>query len=138
MSSLAMLEPIYVLDTHPLIWSLTGDKKLGQQARLILDEAHEKGRPEIVLSVIVIAEMYWADKKHHLFEDFAQTVAAIKARPYVHIMPLDAAHILDFDRDSDIAEMHDRIIVGLARRFQAPLITRDTQIIGAGIVTTVW
>jgi PIN domain nuclease of toxin-antitoxin system len=111
---------------------------LGQQARLILDEAHQKGKPEIVLSVIVLAEMYWADKKHHLFQNFAQTYAAIKARPYVHILPLEATHVLEFDRDANVAEMHDRIIVGLAYRFQAPLITRDSQITAAGVVTTVW
>jgi hypothetical protein len=34
--------------------------------------------------------------------------------------------------------MHDRIIVGVARRLRATCITRDSKIIASGIVPTIW
>jgi hypothetical protein len=34
--------------------------------------------------------------------------------------------------------MHDRIIVGTARRMNAKLLSRDSQITTSAIVTTVW
>jgi hypothetical protein len=46
--------------------------------------------------------------------------------------------VLDFDQDQPIPEMHDRIIVGLARRLDAPLITADAIISSAGVVNVIW
>jgi hypothetical protein len=46
--------------------------------------------------------------------------------------------VLDFDRDQAIPEMHDRIIVGLARTLRAPLITSDVVIRQSGIVQVEW
>jgi PIN domain nuclease of toxin-antitoxin system len=50
----------------------------------------------------------------------------------------DPNHVLDFDACAKISEMHDRMIVGAARRMNAKLITRDKQIIKSRLVTTVW
>lgn len=46
-------------------------------------------------------------------------------------------NILDFDHDAAVLEMHDRIIAGLARRSNAPLITSDSQITASALVTVV-
>jgi PIN domain nuclease of toxin-antitoxin system len=46
--------------------------------------------------------------------------------------------VLDFDPCSTIVEMHDRIIVGAARRMNANLLTRDKQITKSGLVATIW
>jgi hypothetical protein len=54
------------------------------------------------------------------------------------VVPLEANDVLDFDRDEMIPEMHDRIIVGLARRLNVPLITSDGIISASGMVRIVW
>lgn len=107
------------------------DKKLGVRGIAIFDAA------EIVISAISIAEMYYADKKSKLFDNFAETYAEIKSKPYVRIVEFLADDVLEFDDLSAIPEMHDRIIVGLAKRLGAPLITAGEKIIAAGLVPTV-
>jgi len=62
MSSIPKIEPVYVLDTHALIWYLRSDRKLGAQAAAIF-EAAKRGETLLVVSAIVIAELFYADKK---------------------------------------------------------------------------
>ena len=128
---------MYVADTNALIWYLTTNKKLSKRAASIFSAA-ENGETRICISAVVIAEMYYADKKWGLFEDFAQMYADLKAKPYFRFVPLIADDVLDFDKDSVVPEMHDRIISGVARRLGSPLLTADPQIMAAGIVTVVW
>ena len=44
----------------------------------------------------------------------------------------------DLSMDDKIAEMHDRLIVGAARRLGATLISADRLITSAGLVPLVW
>lgn len=53
-------------------------------------------------------------------------------------MSSSAKDVLDFERDAAVREMHDRIIVGLARRLNAPLLTADSQIAAANLTSIVW
>jgi predicted nucleic acid-binding protein len=50
-------------------------------------------------------------------------------------MPAD---IHDFNVDASVPEMHDRMIAGVARRLNAPLITRDGQLQELTTITTIW
>jgi len=131
------IEPLYVIDTHALIWYLTNDKKLGKQAAQVFAAA-ERGETRLVISAIVIAEMYYANKKHNLFADFSVTYRQLRTKPYFRFISLRADNILDFEKDSDVAEMHDRIIAGVARRLDAPLLSRDSQIATTNLVEIVW
>jgi PIN domain nuclease of toxin-antitoxin system len=137
MNSLATTKPLYVTDTHSLYWYLTTDKKLSEIASAIFDAA-EDGQTQIVISVIVIAELYWLNKKWKSFEDFGTVYRELQERPEFLFKPLLPEDILDFDQNAVVPEMHDRIITGLARRLNAPLITLDPQIISAGLVEIVW
>jgi len=136
-SSRMQIEPLYVVDTHALIWYLTRDSKLGQQASAIFAAA-ERGETRLVVSAIVIAEMYYANRKNGWFADFAATYRQLKTKSYFRFVPLKADHILGFDQDAAVPEMHDRIIAGLARRINAPLLSSDKQISAAPFVTIVW
>lgn len=138
MSSSGMgVEPVYVIDTHTLIWYLTNDKKLGEQAAVIFAAA-ERGETRLVVSALVVAEMFYANKKHQWFADFNETYQQLKAKPYFRFVHFEADHVLDFDIDRAIPEMHDRIIAGLARRIGAPLVTVDPQIAAANVIRIVW
>lgn len=46
--------------------------------------------------------------------------------------------VLDFDTDALVPEMHDRIIVGVARRLGATCLSRDPAIEHSGLVPTIW
>lgn len=53
-------------------------------------------------------------------------------------VPFTPQDVLDFDDHRDVSEMHDRMIVGVARRLNASCLTRDAQIVASKIVPTVW
>jgi PIN domain nuclease of toxin-antitoxin system len=136
-STTTNLEPFYVVDTHALIWYLLGDKKLSQQAKAIF-QAAEQNQTILIVSAIVLAELYFANVKNKWFDDFATLYADITSKPFIHFMPLDHTHIPDFMQDAAVPEMHDRIIAGIARRLGAPLISSDPLITVAGVVAVVW
>lgn len=136
-STILNLDSAYVVDTHALIWYLTGDPKLSVQVKAIF-EAAERGETQLILSVISLAEMYYANQKRRLFSDFQVMFESLKSNLAYQFVDLKPDHILEFTRDAAVPEMHDRIIVGLAKRLGIRLITVDSLIIAAQTVTTVW
>lgn len=132
-----IIEPFYITDTNALYWYLTVDKRLSRDVSDVYSAA-EDGQTQIVISAMSIAELYWVNRKWKGMLDFSQVYRDIKNRPEFMIVPLEADDVLDFDRDSSIPEMHDRIIVGLARRLNAPLLSSDSEITESGIVRVVW
>lgn len=131
------LEPFYVVDTHALIWYLLNDKKLSQSAKAIFQVA-EQNQTILIIPAIVMAELYYANVKNKWFPDFAKLYADISSKPFIRFTPVEPTHILDFTQDAGVPEMHDRIIAGVARRLNAPLISSDPLIAAAAIVTIVW
>jgi len=131
------IEPYYVVDTHALIWYLTGNRNLSKSALEVFRTA-EKGRTQLVVSAIVIAEMYYAHQKSPLFKDFAEMYRKLKASRAYQFADFLPDDVLEFETDMAVPEMHDRIIAGLARRLGAPLITADPLIVSAQVVMTLW
>lgn len=136
-SSEIRIEPLYVVDTHALIWYLTNDHKLGKRAAQIFYAA-EAGETRLIVSAIVLAELYYVNQKRRWFTDFPSVLRQLEQKPYFRLVPLNPHHIEDFDQDAAVPEMHDRIIAGLARRLNAPLITADIQITESGRVRVIW
>jgi PIN domain nuclease of toxin-antitoxin system len=136
-SSTITIESAYVVDTHALIWYLTGHKKLSKQAAQIFAAA-ERGETRLIVSAIVIAELYYANQKNKWFPDFSTLYGLIKTKPYYRFLAFRADKVQDFDYDISIPEMHDRIVAGLARRLNVPLLTSDPLIIDAKVVRTIW
>ncbi len=129
-------EPVYVADTNALYWYLTGDKKLTPAAKAIFEAAKE-GQTRLCVSVISLAELYWILQKKPLAQTFAQIYRDLKTTPYFEFISLEPDQVLDFAQDMAIPEMHDRIIVGLARRLKAPLITSDKLIRATNLLRTI-
>jgi hypothetical protein len=82
--------------------------------------------------------MYYANRKYGWFSDFVAVYRDIERMPYFRLIQFAAGDVLQFDQDDAVPEMHDRIIIGLARRAGAPLITSDLQITAASLAQTVW
>ncbi len=127
----------YVVDTNAVIWYLTNSKKLSLRASEIFTAA-EQGKTQLYISSITIAEMYYANQKWALFDDFTQIYNALSSSTYFIFVPFYANEVLDFDRDFNVPEMHDRIITGVARRLNASLVTSDPLIKSSGIAHVEW
>jgi PIN domain nuclease of toxin-antitoxin system len=127
----------YVTDTHALYWYLTDSPRLGGQADAAFDEA-DAGRAIIYVPAIVLAELFYLNEKLGRKLDFRSTLLHLQTAGQFVLLPLLPEDTLDFDRDSAAPEMHDRIIVGVARRLNLPLLTCDTSIVASNLVTIVW
>ncbi len=127
----------FVADTHTLIWYFTDSRKLGRNATKALADA-DNGEAIIHVPVIALAEMYYANVKTGYPINFAETYQQLDSSNQFVLTPFEAEDVLDFDRDLAVSEMHDRIIVGLARRLGCPLLTVDKNITASGAVEVVW
>jgi len=58
--------------------------------------------------------------------------------PHFQFVPFTPSHVLDFLKDDDIPEMHDRMIAGLATRLRSPLLTHDQKIVAPDTVRVGW
>ena len=131
------IEPIYVVDTNALIWHLSDDRRLGRTAAAVFAAA-ERGETRLILSAVVIAELYYADRKFGIFSDFVAVFRRLQQAPHFRLMAFEAEDVLRFTEDEAVPEMHDRIIAGLARALEAPLLTSDARIASADVVKVIW
>jgi|LGVF01.1.fsa_nt_gb predicted nucleic acid-binding protein len=54
---------MFVVDTHPLLWHLTEDAKLGRRAKEVLDKT-DRGEITVIVPTIVLAEaLFILEKK---------------------------------------------------------------------------
>jgi predicted nucleic acid-binding protein len=134
---MATVEPIYVVDTHALLWHLIGDRKLSSRAADIFDAA-DRGETQLVVSAIVLAELYHLNQKRRSPLDFSDVFNELAASPAYQLVPFEPGHVLDFARDASVTELHDRIVAGLARRLNAPLLTLDPVIAASGVAKVEW
>ena len=128
---------LYVADTHALFWYFTASPLLGAQARAAFDEG-KQGQALIYIPAIVLAELYFLNEKKQRPIDFAATFALLTQSAQFVLLPFEPIDALQFERDKAVSDIHDRIIVGVARRVNAALLTRDAQIEKGGVVATVW
>lgn len=136
MTSAAQVQA-YVTDTHALFWYLTSSPKLSSAALQAFQEA-EQGRSRIVVPVIVLAELYFLNEKLGSPLDFQAEYQKLAASRMLEFAPIDESLILLFPQLSSIVEMHDRMIVAVAYRRKAPLITKDEIIRNSGVVQVRW
>lgn len=127
----------YVADTHTLLWYLAVPRLLGTNASAAFDEA-DSGNAFIHIPSIVWAELYFLNKKQGNIFDFPAVFQTIEKSGQFILTPFDAEDVLEFDRDAAVREMHDRIIVGVSRRLNAPLLTKDENIVKSGLVRIIW
>ncbi len=127
----------YVTDTHSLLWYLVNSASLGKNAVSAYEEAGN-GLATIYIPSIVVAELYYLNIKRKYIADFYSDLARIKQSGQFIFVPFEADDVFDFDLDAAVLEMHDRIIVGAARRLGIPLITVDRSIVASGLVPIVW
>jgi PIN domain nuclease of toxin-antitoxin system len=127
----------YVTDTHALYWYLINSPRLSATANATFDEA-DSGRALVYVPAIVIAELFYLNKKLGEPLNFAATFLQLQQSSQFVLLPFEPADVLDFDAHAAVPEMHDRMIVGAALRLGVPCLTHDSQIVNSGLVKTIW
>lgn len=129
-----------VLDTHTLVWWVSGDVALSEKAKTAIDQELAGG--DIIISGITAWEIAMLVEREKLLlsmdvENWLATVSEIDA---VRFVPVDVEIALksvalpgDFHKDPA-----DRMIVATARKFAAPLVTKDEKIRAYAHVKSIW
>jgi len=131
---------VIVLDTHALVWWVTGDPMLSRRAKSVI--ARELQGGEIVVSSITAWEiaMLASREKLVLTMEVGAWLTTIREIEAVRFVPVDveiatSSVMLPGEFHNDPA---DRMIVATARKLAVPLVTKDTRIRNYPHVKTVW
>jgi hypothetical protein len=100
----------YVTDTHSLLWYFACPKLLGPGATAAFAKV-AAGQANLIVPVIVLAELIFAIESKPASADFDQVLARLQASPNVCIAEWTLARTLDLRALQTIPEMHDRLIV---------------------------
>ena len=127
----------YVADTHALFWYLTASPRLGSQATQAFEEG-VRGQAVIYIPAVVLAELYFLNEKVGRPLDFPSEYDSLRQSGQFVFVAFVPEDVLDFDVDAAVPEMHDRIIVGVARRLGAACLSLDPYIVDSGLAQVVW
>lgn len=129
-----------VLDTHTLVWWVSGEPMLSRRAKAAIKKEQDGG--EIIVSSISAWEIALLVQRGRLLlamdvQSWLATVAKIDAIKFVPVDVEIATKSVDLPATfhSDPA---DRMIVATARKFAAPLVTKDEKIRAYAHVKTIW
>lgn len=129
-----------VLDTHALVWWVSGDVALSTKARTVIEREQTGGT--IVVSSISAWEiaMLVEHERLHLSMDAPSWIATVEAIEGLRFAPVDADTAMKsvtlpgaFHQDPA-----DRMIVATARKLSAPLVTKDHRLRAYPQVQTIW
>jgi PIN domain nuclease of toxin-antitoxin system len=129
-----------VIDTHTLLWWLSGVKQLSKVAAKAIKEALAKS--EVIISSMTIWEISMLIEKNRIslsmdIENWTKEVAEIKGVRFIAVdneIGIKSTKLPgEFHKDPA-----DRIIVATARKLAVPLVTVDEKIIQYPHVRTIW
>lgn len=120
----------YVIDTHPLLWYVSADDRIGAKAKLVIEKA-EIGEVKIVLPAIVLIEAIDILNKHRIIYNIDKLLEWIEQIPQHEVKNLDWGMIVLFKNYTfpHPKDIHDRIIIVTAQYFgNIPIVTKDKHI----------
>lgn len=129
-----------VLDTHTLVWWVTGDSALSKKAKAAIER--ERAGGDIVVSSISAWEIAMLVKRDRLVlsMDVSSWLSAVTKIDAVRLVPVDVEVATksvelpgEFHKDPA-----DRMIIATARKLAAPLVTKDDRIRAYAHVKTIW
>jgi PIN domain nuclease of toxin-antitoxin system len=131
---------VIVLDTHTLVWWVTGDPTLSKKAKAAI--AREQAGGGIIVSSISAWEIAMLVEREKLLlsMDVSSWLATVAQIDAVRFMPVDVEVATksvelpgEFHKDPA-----DRMIVATARKLAVPLVTKDDKIRAYAHVKTIW
>ncbi|MEX1255130.1 MAG: PIN domain-containing protein [Dehalococcoidia bacterium] len=125
----------YIIDTHALVWYLTDDAKLSEQAASIIERS-EHGDLTIAIPTIVLAELLTIVEKKRAPLAMPRVLDWMISNTGVVVYSFDLMVFAELVRIGGGLDLHDRIIAATATRYGVPVITRDPALRNA--VRAVW
>jgi predicted nucleic acid-binding protein len=122
---------LYVLDTHVLIWYFTGNKRLRQKLKDLIEEIRRQDGI-LLIPTIVLAEALDIAEKHRVEYDFNEMYRLIQEEPEFEIVGFSSEVFEEIIHTIGIKEIHDRIIVATAKFYGAGILTKDRIIQNSG------
>ena len=129
-----------VLDTHVLIWWVSGSGRLSARAKRAIDQSLRQGG--VVASTITVLEIATAVRRGRLElqSPLDEWLADLRALPELHFEPVSAeiAQLAGSFEDSTPGDPADRIIVATARTLRMKLVTSDERLRESQRILVVW
>ncbi len=129
--------PIYVVDTHALVWFLANDSRLSLTAKEIL-QAAERSEAEALVPTIVLAELVHIAERHKAQVSAPEVLKTIHDMEGFLVVPLDLPIVRRMPALPSSWDIHDRIIASTALHYAARLLTRDKELHAASQLEAVW
>jgi len=133
-------EPLIVLDTHTLIWWLTGGASLSRAAKLAIAKAAKEN--QVVASAISVLEIVTAVRRGRLqfTAPLEQWLADARRLPELRFEPVSAeiAQLAGSFGEEMHGDPADRIIAATAIILNAALVTADGKLRAGRAVKTIW
>jgi predicted nucleic acid-binding protein len=120
----------YVVDTHPLLWYLAADERIGNNAKRIIERA-EAGEVKIIVPAIVLIEAIEVIRKGRVVYNVDELLQQINQRTNFIVKNLDFDIITLYKNYSSSLKLdsHDKIIIITAQHFgNIPIISKDEDI----------
>jgi PIN domain nuclease of toxin-antitoxin system len=132
--------PLFVTDTHPLIWYATGQySKLSRKALRIMEEA-ERAESLVYIPAPVLLEITVLLRSRNLAirESLEEWADRLLRRGGFEFAPLDRETVIATSTLTFTSDIFDAAIVATARVKDLPLITKDMAISESGLVEIAW
>ena len=128
---------MYVADTHALV-HYARKSLLGKDARRVFEKA-DAGETIVFIPSVVLWEVSNLAKsgRIRLPQSFEHWCRSFDSKPGFSIVSLDWLDVQEA-RHLPFAEPIDCFIAGTALRLDAPLITKDREIVDSNLVPTIW
>jgi len=131
---------VFVTDTHALVWHLFNPARLGPKATVAFREV-QQGQALLIVPIVVIAEMAMVVEKGRVsvtMDQFQAIIAQMQNSTNYQISSLTLPLVLTAMRLTQLMDIFDRLVVAEAQSLNARLITVDSEIADANIVSVVW
>jgi len=133
-------EPVIVLDTHVLVWWVSGSGRISARAKRAIDQGLRRG--PAVVSTMSVLEIATAVRRGRLElnSPLDQWLTDLRALPELQFQPVSAgiAELAGSFDEATPGDPADRIIVATALTLRAKLVTADERLRASPIVVTVW
>ena len=129
-----------VLDTHALVWWVTGTSGLSLRAKRTIETAVRQA--PVIVSAISVFEIATAVRRErlHLKVPLDEWLRDIRALPELHIEPVtaDIAHLAGTLESEVPGDPADRIIAATAIVLETKLVTADERLSKSRRIETIW